>query len=390
MQVFKNYFKILKKHKATIFIYTIIFAVMAYATGTMGYSSTKENTSFTQSKTDAVLINNDGDSEITESFKTYLENYCEFQDMDYDVDELKDNLFYGTIKLVIIIPEGFSDKVAAGQDAQIEKMEGYSSSSANYVKIAINNYLSTAKYVFSLNIDQSTTAKLDMISDSVTSDLSVETTSSQDDDNVYEFFGYYINFFVYIFSAVFTTIIGMVMISYQKKDIRRRNLIAPLSLKKMQGQLFAATLVFTYAFEIVMLVLGLFITKVPLDDTHTLLFIANTLVFTLCMTGLAFMISQFTLTAEAISVITQIISLGMSFISGAFVPQELLSGSVLNVAKFTPAYWYVAINNKIASVETVKTAVIKDCVLHNAVILIFTAAFFAVALVIANKKKREA
>lgn len=390
MQVFKNYFKILKKHKTVILLYTIIFAVMAYATGTMGYSSSKENTSFTQTKTDAVFINNDGDTEVTDSFKEYLENYCNFVDMDYDVDNLKDNLFYGTLDLVIIVPDGFSDKVTAGEDAEVEKMDGASFTTVNYVEIAINNYLSTAKNIFTLDTDQSVSDKLAMVSDSVTSDLEIETTSSQEEENVYEYFGYYINFFVYIFSAVFTTIIGMVMISYQKKDIRRRNLIAPISMKKMQGQLFAATLVFTYVFAFAMTVLGVLITGIPLNDTHTILFIGNSLVFTLCMTGLAFMISQFTLTAGAISVITQIISLGMSFISGAFVPQELLSSSVLNVAKFTPAYWYVAINNKISAVETVKSEVIKDFVFHNIVVLIFTAAFFAVALVIANKKKREA
>ncbi len=39
------------------------------------------------------------------------------------------------------------------------------------------------------------------------------------------------------------------------------------------------------------------------------------------------------------------VSLGTAFISGVFVPQELLGEKVLAMAKFFPVYYYVKINN---------------------------------------------
>ena len=39
------------------------------------------------------------------------------------------------------------------------------------------------------------------------------------------------------------------------------------------------------------------------------------------------------------------VSLGTAFVSGVFVPQELLGEKVLAMAKFFPMYYYVRINN---------------------------------------------
>jgi ABC-2 type transport system permease protein len=46
----------------------------------------------------------------------------------------------------------------------------------------------------------------------------------------------------------------------------------------------------------------------------------------------------------AISAISTVFSLGLSFISGAFVPQELVSESVLNVSKAFPMYYFIRAN----------------------------------------------
>jgi ABC-2 type transport system permease protein len=43
--------------------------------------------------------------------------------------------------------------------------------------------------------------------------------------------------------------------------------------------------------------------------------------------------------------ITNIVSLSMSFLCGVFVPQWLLGDGVLTVARFLPFYWSVYANN---------------------------------------------
>ena len=54
---------------------------------------------------------------------------------------------------------------------------------------------------------------------------------------------------------------------------------------------------------------------------------------------------------RAINIATNIIGLGMSFLCGVFVPQELLSEKVLDVSRFLPAYWYVRTNDMLAGIS---------------------------------------
>ena len=77
-----------------------------------------------------------------------------------------------------------------------------------------------------------------------------------------------------------------------------------------------------------------------------------------------------------------IITLGASFLAGAFVPQELLSETTLNISKILPSYYYVSNNNMIVSNPTLQI------MLPNAlVMLVFSAVFVILSIVIKPKKK---
>ena len=55
---------------------------------------------------------------------------------------------------------------------------------------------------------------------------------------------------------------------------------------------------------------------------------------------------------NAISMIGNVTGLGMSFLCGVFVPQSLLSDTVLSIGKFLPAYWYIKANDMLAGFST--------------------------------------
>ena len=71
----------------------------------------------------------------------------------------------------------------------------------------------------------------------------------------------------------------------------------------------------------------------------------NSLLATLVNCAIASVITAFNITSNSLSMITNIVTLSMSFISGVFVPQWLLGESVLRVARFLPFYWAVYANN---------------------------------------------
>ena len=59
--------------------------------------------------------------------------------------------------------------------------------------------------------------------------------------------------------------------------------------------------------------------------------------------ALAFLASKIVRNEEGFSMIGNIVSLGMAFLSGIFVPMEFLGAGVIKLAHFLPAYWYVGI-----------------------------------------------
>ena len=88
------------------------------------------------------------------------------------------------------------------------------------------------------------------------------------------------------------------------------------------------------------------------------------------------------------SVIRNLLGLGMAFLGGVFVPQNMLSDEVLAVARFLPTYWYVRANNMLAGFSTE----IFDMHLYwNAIgiQLLFALTAFALTLV-ASKLKHQA
>ena len=113
----------------------------------------------------------------------------------------------------------------------------------------------------------------------------------------------------------------------------------------------------------------------------------NSFVYIIAAAGIAMIIAQFDLSDNGITAISNILGLGMSFLCGVFVPQELLTGGVLAVGRLFPAYWYTKANNMlfgmIGGVFSTKEYLI--CIGIEA---LFAVAFFAVAALLV-KQKRE-
>ena len=69
-----------------------------------------------------------------------------------------------------------------------------------------------------------------------------------------------------------------------------------------------------------------------------------------------------------------------------FVPQEMLSGSVLAFARFLPAYWYVRANDMICGLgaDAFSLSTVMMCI---GIQVLFAAAIFAVSLIVKRQKK---
>lgn len=385
MQVFKNYFKVLRNYKFSVIIYLVIFATMTLFFGISAKGDSEKT--FEDINLVMVFVNNDVESELVDGLYEYLDSKYTFIHLDNDLDTLKDAIFFNQITHVLIVPEGFAESFINGEDVAIEEMTAENSNYADFGDIVINNYLSTARTYFELYPEYETEKILAMVNDSLESDVTVSLSEEVADTGTYTFMSIYHNFFVYILLAIFTTIICTVMSSYQKLDMKRRNISSPISLKTMQIQLFFANIVFALIATIVLMAVGYLVNGNYTINLNYIMFWANALVFALCATSIAFLISQFSVPREASIAVSNIISLGLAFISGALVPQFLLSEGVLTLAKFTPSYWFVAANNIIAESEISK-GVFTKLLGYMGIELLFMLTIFAISLAIAKANSK--
>ena len=117
--------------------------------------------------------------------------------------------------------------------------------------------------------------------------------------------------------------------------------------------------------------------------------ILNSLAFLLFTTALSLLISTFSPDDNVLNMLANIVGLSMSFLCGVFVPQSMLSGSVLAVGRFLPAYWYIRANNMLAGFgkEVFDLGFYWKCI---GIQFLFAAAMFALTAVAAKQRRSTA
>jgi ABC-2 type transport system permease protein len=124
-------------------------------------------------------------------------------------------------------------------------------------------------------------------------------------------------------------------------------------------------------------------------NTNTVLIWLNGFVFSLTALSISYLIGIMVADRKAIAVLSTVISLSLSFLSGVFVPQMYLSASVLRVASFMPTYWYVKVNNALMNVTSFNWSDTSRVFGYMAIETGFTVAIISIAMVVSKRKRRQ-
>jgi ABC-2 type transport system permease protein len=103
--------------------------------------------------------------------------------------------------------------------------------------------------------------------------------------------------------------------------------------------------------------------------------------------SIGFMAGQFIKGYVAQSAVTNVVSLGASFISGVFIPQFVLGPNVLKISSFLPFYWYVKAVDTIGALPSYSFEDVRPVLGHMLIQLGFAAAFIIISLVAAKQRK---
>ncbi len=377
MIVFKLYLKLLNTNKILIFIYLGIFIGI-----TMLFMNNyaKNPTNFSNRKTNVALIDNDN-TKFTNDLREYLTNYAVFKEIPEN--KLDDAFFYREIEVIVEIPDGFTTAFYTDNPLKIKTRVVPGSSTSFTFQHEMEKFLDYA----SVYIDNDLTT--DDIGDTIKRILENEAETSfpevQRDD--YSYVQAYYNFIAYVVLALIITVIGMIMLSFKPIEIKRRNNVGSIANKKMNLILILSNLLLSLFLLLALIVLSIILYTDIMFKTKGILIMLNSVIFTLSVITLSYLIVMLFDSKNMIAALGTVISLGFSFITGVFIPQELIDDKIIALAKFLPSYWYVYNNDYIVTgynAEGIGT------IINNYFIQIGFSVLFIVTSIIISKKKQRA
>ena len=387
MQVFKASLRILQKNSVSMLIYLGIFLVFVIMITMLNPQA--EASDFTAIKPRTAVFNDDAGHPVSDSLAEYIAGNTKIVAIDDDQEKLQDALFFRQIVYVIRIPAGFGENLLQNnKDAMLTRTSLPDSFQGIYADQLIDRYLNAVGRYLAVD----STVDIETILTDVESDLSIAskvTTKSGAENNGFVAIIYYFIFLAYSLIAIMILGVTSLMLSFQNRDMQKRNAAAPISSLAFNSQLLLGNLVFGLIAWIVLSAASLFFFKSFGNFESWLLLILNTFIFTLTCLSMSFLISQFMKSRAAQQAAANVIALGTCFISGAFVPQEMLGQNVLAVASFTPTYWYIRAVRLVQHHD--KISVIQNNNFTQALLIqtAFMLTFIALALVMAKHKHQN-
>ena len=379
MTVFKTFFKVLNKYKFMVILYTVILV------GFAGFNmkTSDNNMTFSATKPNVLIINNDVNFGITQNLVEYIEKNSNIVDIKDSDEARKDALFYREVNYIIYIPKNYREDFLAGNNPiiDIESTGDYQASLAEmmlerYVKIAniyMENY--SSEEVLIRNINETLSKKAD-----------IQIISKLDTDNLSQATFFY-NFVSYSLLAGCVYVVCMILNSFNEEKIRKRTIISSMNYKKYNRKLLLANGVFALVLWLDYVILSFILVGNVMFEIHGFIYILNSLVFTICSVTIAFLISNLVNNKEAINGIINVVALGSSFLCGAFIPIDFLPDAVIKVAHLLPTYYYINCNEMIGGLEKINIDTLKPILGNMGIVLVFSIIFIMISNIVSKKKR---
>ena len=382
MQVFKTFMKIAKRKLPIVLMYAWIFIVLLIMFTAYG----PQDVSFEEESLGVCVIDEDN-TDASRAVTDYISKSHKLIELENDKDEIIDALYYTRVDYVLVIKEGYSEKIATGQtDNLFENYQLPDSYAGVYLENDIDLYIRTLSSYIAAGNDVETATSLTAEALDYDIDVTIETFSDEaEGTSMNQGTYFYFRYLVYILLSVLITMLSGILITILRKEVRDRSNCSGTPSLSQTMQIIAGCIVLVLILWVVFMIIAM-IYKGGIFSANELYAVLNSFVFTLIATAIAILVAALVSNNSVINLVSNIVSLGMSFLCGVFVDQNLLGGTVLRIAKFLPAYWYVRANDIIAGKSEIAfdASEVMSCIGIQA---IFAVALFAVVILVFRTKQ---
>lgn len=386
MQVFKAFLKIMRKHWMTIAIYVGLYSVLLFLVSSTYGDNLDAN--FQMTSVDISVIDRDH-SAASQGLTDYLDSMHRLVEIEDDETVIQDYIYYRYVNYVLIIPEGFEDRLL---DGEMEDLVSHVWVPDSVKSIFINNQVES--YLKDLQIyltgGYELSEAIEAVEEFYTEAEAVKVAYfSEKVEKKNQGVFYFFQYLPYIYILVLVCGLAPLLLALNKKEIFERTICSSLTLTRRNLQMALGSVFYSVLVYGIFVVLGflMFGENLLISELKYLLINSGMfLVFTVALT--LFLCMLFKPDSSSLNLVANVIGLGMCFICGAFVPQSLLSKEVLAAARFLPAYWYIRNNNVLAGFSE-EAFTVGDFWMGVGIQGLFAAVLFAGALVAAKVRQQK-
>ncbi|MDO5336156.1 MAG: ABC transporter permease [Eubacteriales bacterium] len=380
MTVFKGYMKIIKYNRWLIFMYLAIFfgvtIMFQAATG-------NEEQNAYQAHSVSIALVGEEDGSFLGAFEEYLGKFHEVKRMEEDTAFLQEELFYRNIEYIVRIPDNFYETCIKNREKlSVTKIPG--SYTAFYVDEQINSFLNNARVYDAAGFSEEETAQA--LGEMETGQ--VEMRNAGKNAGEVPSYAFYYRYLPYLYMAVLCYVLGNVLSAFRRGDLPRRMKACAVSARRQSMEGFLAAAVMGAGLWIFSISVSFLFYRGSLAENGSLGYrLINSLLLLAVSLALAYFVGFITKDSSALNGIVNVLSLGMSFLCGVFVPLEYMSAGVKRTAQFLPVYWYETVNDILTEYGTITEQVKIRIYQAFGIQLAFAVALVCMTLAVAKKKK---
>lgn len=371
--------KVAKKALPSAFIYFAIFLVLLIV---FSLNAGKEREKVFQASEMDIVIQDEDASVLSGALSAYLSRDNK---VSGEMDEalLSQMLFYGRTDYVLYIKDGFEESFLAGNtDALLERQSIKANVAFLDQKIELFSRYVRAELAMGKSMEEACGTVLALC------ERQAQTAFTEEGERSYETVAgyYYFTYLSYILPCVLIMVLGPILHAFYKKDVKMRTDCGTVSARRQNLRIIGGISLVALLFWGLLILMGVLLYRKDFTVASFCFGAWNSFLLLLVSVAISSTVGIFVKGDDALNGASNLISMGMAFLCGVFVPGELLPDYVHKIAEFLPVNWYMK-NVKLLFEEggIVKNS---DVFFKNgAVILSFAVAFFFIALASAKKKK---
>lgn len=378
MQVFKAMFKVMRSRLPSALIYIVCFFAIS---AIIANASTKEN-KFEASRLNVCIFDEDDTAE-SHALADFIKKSNDIVEIENDRDIIIDSIYYKRIDYALIINKGYAEKIKAGDTADLFGSYHLSDSfSVVYMGQVLDEYVNSVKAYLSMGKTFDEAVASAEVALSQNAEVNMFRADNAGNSHFSVDFAGYFQYMPYILVSIIISVVSLVLVTMNKKDIRYRTSCSCLKESSYTFQLFLGSFLFVFVIWLLFMIGGMILNK-EVYTGRAWYAVLNSFIFAMVVGTMAVLVASFEPKDNVLNLITQVLGLGMSFFCGIFIPVEVLSDKVLSVARFLPAYWYVRANNMIADITQFSLNEVVQCYLIQ---LGFAAAMVIITLLVRKVK----